>query len=525
LPGGPAAESDSALVSAVRSGSDRAFEELYGRYRRRISAYAYGMVSDHGRAEDVTQEVFISALRRMRATDRPIAFKPWIYEIARNACIDSYRRTTTRAEEVSYDHDGALGPADSRRLVAVGSAPDDAVESKQQLRHLCGAFTGLSQAHHEILVMREFEGISYAEIGERMGLSRPAVESTLFRARRRLAEEYEELVSGRRCERVQEILSAASEKALGARDRERLARHLSYCQPCRRHAHALEQPEPATRRRALAGRLAAIIPLPLLRHRPEAQAGSIDYAATPGTLAMQLSAGVGALEPLNAGWTKTAAAVAAIAAGGLGTGVATHGDPVSIMRKATALVAPAHHRPADARGRIAPGARVAPFSAAFGARSRTAAPGDPAANHSAPAPAPSGSPGAGQSPATGVATAPHGNVPSVSAPGVPTPEPKAVIDRAPATPDLPDTDLPEPPAAGASSAVTPPALPDVKAPASVPGASGLGGAHRAPEVPKPAGASRTPVRDTVSAVKDQTSSLRTGATDAVDRVQVPGLGS
>jgi DNA-directed RNA polymerase specialized sigma24 family protein len=80
--------SDHTLVAAVRRGDDRAFEALYQRYHRRIQAYVFGMVKDHQRAEDVTQEVFVSALRRMRATERPIAFKPWIYEIAKNACID-----------------------------------------------------------------------------------------------------------------------------------------------------------------------------------------------------------------------------------------------------------------------------------------------------------------------------------------------------------------------------------------------------------------------------------------------------
>ena len=78
----PERDADSELVAAVRRGDDRAFEQLYSRYQRRIAAYVFGMVKDHGRAEDITQEVFISALRRMRDTDRAIAFKPWIYEIA-----------------------------------------------------------------------------------------------------------------------------------------------------------------------------------------------------------------------------------------------------------------------------------------------------------------------------------------------------------------------------------------------------------------------------------------------------------
>jgi RNA polymerase sigma factor (sigma-70 family) len=177
---------DHDLVQAVRAGDDHAFERLYHRYHRRISAYIFGMVHDHGRAEDLTQEVFVSALRRMRQTDRPIAFKPWVYEIAKNACIDQFRRTS-RTEEVSIDaEDGALAPGDQGKLHARGQTPDAAVESKQQLADLQGAFGELSDAHHQILVMRELEGLSYREIGERLGMSRPSVESTLFRARRRV---------------------------------------------------------------------------------------------------------------------------------------------------------------------------------------------------------------------------------------------------------------------------------------------------------------------------------------------------
>src|SRR5688572_10231143 len=229
---------DSHLVTAVRRGDDRAFEELYARYEPRIAAYVRGMVKDHARAEDVTQEVFFSALRRMRQTERPIAFKPWIYEIARNACIDAYRRTS-RAEELSYDADGGLPAADTMRLVSARPGPDDAIECKQRLDDLCGAFGGLSETHHQILVLRELEGLSYREIGDRLGMSRAAVESTLFRARRRLTEEYDELVSGRRCQRVQATIAAAAEGTLGTRDRRRLARHVSSCQSCRRRATRL----------------------------------------------------------------------------------------------------------------------------------------------------------------------------------------------------------------------------------------------------------------------------------------------
>src|SRR4051812_32978616 len=294
------------LVAAVRRGDERAFETLYERYQRRIYAFVLGMVKDHGRAEDVTQEVFVSALRRMRATERPIAFKPWIYEIAKNACIDAFRRTR-RAEEVSYDAGEGLSASDHRRLADADATPDAALAAKEELQTLFGAFGGLSDAHHEILVMRELEGLSYREIGERMGMSRPAVESTLFRARRRLSEEFGELVSGERCRRVQTIIAAAAEGSLGTRDARRLARHVAHCQPCRREAlscgvdRALIARPPLRRR--VASKVAAWLPFPAFLRVRGGGAGD-DGGVLSGGGAAWASHVPAVSDQLSAGWTK-----------------------------------------------------------------------------------------------------------------------------------------------------------------------------------------------------------------------------
>ena len=239
LPQAHAASSatDHELVSAVRRGEDSAFEELFSRYRGRMRAYVSGILADYDRAEDIVQEVFISALRRLRDTERPIAFKPWIYQIARNACIDELRRTR-RSREVPLDP-GMEVLERSSDLLASDPGPEVAVESKQQLEDLRGALGGVSELHHRILVLRELEGLAYDEIGRQLGMSRPIVESTLFRARRRLGEEYEELISGRRCERTRALIDAwegRTLRRLGVRERRRLARHLAHCQSCRRHA-------------------------------------------------------------------------------------------------------------------------------------------------------------------------------------------------------------------------------------------------------------------------------------------------
>jgi RNA polymerase sigma factor (sigma-70 family) len=233
----PLARSEQDLVADVRRGEDSAFEELFSRYRARVGAYVRRMVRDHGRAEDIVQEVFLSALRRLRETDCPIAFQPWIYEIARNACIDEFRRTR-RVYEVPLDSE-VKSPWEERDMASHDPTPDAAVESKQRLEDLRSALGGLSESHHRVLVLREFEGLSYGEIGERMGMSRRVVESTLFRARRRLSEEYDELVSGRRCEQIRALLDghpAHSLAALGIRKHRLLASHLAHCPRCRREA-------------------------------------------------------------------------------------------------------------------------------------------------------------------------------------------------------------------------------------------------------------------------------------------------
>ncbi len=229
--------SDHELVRAVRRGEENAFEELFCRYRGRIRSYATGILADFDRAEDITQEVFISALRRLRDTERPIAFRPWIYQIAKNACIDELRRDRRRLE-VPLDQEPDWSEAGSD-LPSREPGPEVAVESKQQLDDLCGALRGVSDVHHRILVLRELEGLAYSEIGARLEMSRPMVESTLFRARRRLAEEYQELISGRRCERTRALIDGAQAHTLarlGIRERRRLVRHLTHCQTCRRHA-------------------------------------------------------------------------------------------------------------------------------------------------------------------------------------------------------------------------------------------------------------------------------------------------
>ncbi len=486
--------SDHDLVAAVRRGEDRAFEQLFERYQRRIAAYVYGMVNDHGRAEDITQEIFISALRRMRETERPIAFKPWIYEIAKNACIDQFRRSR-RTEEISYDAEEGLGAADYGRLAQRGPSPDAAMDQKQALHDLCGAFGGLSETHHQILVLRELEGLSYREIGERLGMSRPSVESTLFRARRRLSEEYDELASGQRCIRVQALIGTAAEGLLGSRDARRLARHVSHCQPCRKQARAAGVDGAILARRpgrveSLGAKIAGLLPFPAFLRPRRGDSDSVLGSAGAGhgqALIAQWSAVGGMPESVVAGWSKAAAAAATLLVAGVGAGVGSDVNarpaeskrPPAIELKsapqtarrtpASRPTAPRATTPARSSGTRSSVAkqrterRFAGGKRAPAGREQTAGSGAPAAtggttpagrsDGDTPAPATSGTPQspAGGTPAVDRTLVPAGGTPDSSGatppklvppPAVPVPQPGTGEVSAPATTTDPAT-LPE----------------------------------------------------------------------------------
>jgi RNA polymerase sigma factor (sigma-70 family) len=305
---------DADLVAAIRAGDDRAFEELYQRYFPRISSFVCRMLHDAAGCEDVAQEAFMSALRRMRATDAEINFKPWIYQIARNAAIDAHRRRS-HAVEVSMDADDGLRASDRTRLVGVDGGPDSALVTKERLTHLQGAFDELSDVHTRVLVMRELEGMSYREIGKRLDLTRPAVESALFRARRRLESEYTELSEGRRCEAMRQTMMRMAAGTQKGSEEHRLARHAKRCHDCRRRAREMGV-EPLTTLGTLRQKAAALLPIPWLFRR----------SGDGGTITGLFSTGANAA-PLAERAAALVAAAALVGAGGAAlSGGALRGD-------------------------------------------------------------------------------------------------------------------------------------------------------------------------------------------------------
>ena len=283
--------SDEQLVALAQAGSSEAFASLFRRYRPAIARYAGRLLGDDARAEDIVQEVFLSALRSIGSLDRPSGFKPWLYRIAHNTCVDHMRRTY-RGDEVSIDAN-PLPASEEIRLFRRAPSTHAAVTQREDFKNLREAFGGLPPSQSEVLVMRELEGLSYDEIAARMGITRASVESMLFRARQGLRDEYGQIATGERCLRMRPVMARMAEGMGGLRDRRALARHVRGCQSCRRDAFAmglagsaLEAPVPGLR--GGLSRVAALLPLPWLIHRRGDETGaSATAGGGGGTLASQ----------------------------------------------------------------------------------------------------------------------------------------------------------------------------------------------------------------------------------------------
>jgi RNA polymerase sigma factor (sigma-70 family) len=350
---------DQALVQAARGGDDRAFERLYAMYRDRVGAFIFNKVHDHGRAEDISQEVFMSALRQLRSNEREIAFKPWVFAIAKNACIDEFRRSA-RGREVPVEA-GEDFPNGQRASLSIVPSPPSAIESKQRLADLRGAFGGLSESHHRMLVMRELEGRSYDEIGDRLGMTRQMVESGLFRARRKLSEEYDELASGRRCEQVQTVIDSGAAlklKALGIKERRRLTQHLSHCQSCRHQARMAGVDPSLLKPRSIAAKIAALLPFGGFWRWPWRGGGSSAARAhasshVAGSGAAQAAGTTGS--SITLGQAAAAAAALAIAGAGGGIAIAQHDHQGHRPPPITHDVSTTSHAGSGTGARLAPG--------------------------------------------------------------------------------------------------------------------------------------------------------------------------
>jgi RNA polymerase sigma factor (sigma-70 family) len=154
--------------------ADEVFERLYARYGREVYRYALTLLRNPVEAEDVTQTTFLNAYRALRAGARPRRPHNWLIAIAHNACRSRVRFVMRRPKEVPLD--------DVVEQLAVPEAEGP------NIRELLRTIRRLPINQRAAITMREFEGRSYVDIAETLGVTVPAAEALIGRARRTLRE-------------------------------------------------------------------------------------------------------------------------------------------------------------------------------------------------------------------------------------------------------------------------------------------------------------------------------------------------
>src|SRR4051794_27393569 len=143
------------------------------RYRDRLVSYVRRM-SAGADAEDVVQDVLTRAFLALRADDRPMALRPWLYRVAHNRCLDVLRKPVPV-------------PTDEVDLGATATTLGEQVAGRERLRQIVADIQDLPDQQRSALIIRELEGLSYEELAEALETTVPAIKSLLVRARMNLA--------------------------------------------------------------------------------------------------------------------------------------------------------------------------------------------------------------------------------------------------------------------------------------------------------------------------------------------------
>jgi RNA polymerase sigma-70 factor, ECF subfamily len=197
---------------------DRLFERLYRQYARDVYRYALASMRNAADAEDVAQTTFLNAYRAIARGVRPRTPLSWLLAIAHNVCRQRCRQSARRPVEVAL-HEGL--------------EPDSEDGERVRAEEIRRALSHLSPNQQAALVMRELEGRTYAEIAELLGLTRSAVETLLFRARRALREQ---LDGGLVCADAERVIASQLGGQTSLAERRRLRAHLRECRHCARLA-------------------------------------------------------------------------------------------------------------------------------------------------------------------------------------------------------------------------------------------------------------------------------------------------
>jgi len=173
---------DEIIVQRALTGDAEAFGEIVRRWERRIFALAYGILGREEDARDATQETFLAAFRNLRGFRGEAKVSSWLHRIAVNQCITRQRQARVRSEAALDDEEqNAAGFATPFHY-----SPARVVEGRQETVAVRRAINSLPIELRQVVVMKEFEELTFREIADVLDLPLSTVKSRLYTAMKQL---------------------------------------------------------------------------------------------------------------------------------------------------------------------------------------------------------------------------------------------------------------------------------------------------------------------------------------------------
>jgi len=183
---------DGAFVARVRAGDTGAFRLLVERHSRRLFHLAFRMTGNEQDAEDVVQESFLRAYRRLSQFDERSSFGTWLYRIAANCSIDLVRSKGQKYQQTLNTDDNELEDP-MATLRSSDPSPERSALSAEVRDRVAEAMKELSPVERTAFVLRHFEGMRLEEVGRTLGCQTNAAKHSVFRAVQKLRRALEPL--------------------------------------------------------------------------------------------------------------------------------------------------------------------------------------------------------------------------------------------------------------------------------------------------------------------------------------------
>ena len=184
----PEMRSDASLVELSLTGDRDAFGRIVARYQSSICALAYSACGNVGRSEDIAQDIFITAWRRLGSLQEPARFKAWLYGIARNLIHNAFRQHTRNP----LAHASLL--EEETEAAAAAGEPDEQAISKEEESILWRVLSGLPEGYREPMVLFYRQNESIPQVAEVLEISEEAVRQRLSRGRALLNERVTKMI-------------------------------------------------------------------------------------------------------------------------------------------------------------------------------------------------------------------------------------------------------------------------------------------------------------------------------------------